>query len=100
MNIQFCFEISFDHLLSPGGDHDGQDPQGEREAGEGQVQDAAGGEEGEHQAAGGPVREHVTSSKDPLQQPFNNSDSRIQTDPSSCDLSDCDRVNEEPRTGS
>ena len=47
-------------LSLQGGDDDGQDPQGEREAGQGQVQDPAGGEEGQHEEKGGPVREHVS----------------------------------------
>ena len=42
-------------------DHDGQDPQGEREAGQRQVQDTEGGEERKHQEKGGPVREYVNS---------------------------------------
>ena len=42
-------------LSLQGGDDDGQDPQGEREAGQGQVQDPAGGEEGQHEEKGGPV---------------------------------------------
>ena len=46
----------------PGRDHYGQDPQGEREAGSGQVQDPERSQEGEHEEEGRPVREHVRGS--------------------------------------
>ena len=46
-------------LLIPGWDNYGQDPQGEREAREGQVQDAQRGQEGQHQEEGWSIREHV-----------------------------------------
>ena len=47
-------------LSLQGGDDDGQDPQGECEAGQGQVQDPAGGEEGQHKEEGRSIREHVS----------------------------------------
>jgi len=52
--------MAFLTLSLQGGDDDGQDPQGECEAGQGQVQDPAGGEEGQHKEEGGSVREHVS----------------------------------------
>ena len=50
------FLVNLNMTLSlQGGDDDGQDPQGEREAGQGQVQDLAGGEERQHKEEGRPV---------------------------------------------
>ena len=51
-------------LSLQGGDDDGQDPQGECEAGQRQVQDLEGGEERQHEKESGPVREHVSQGQE------------------------------------
>ena len=64
LSFQVVFHVSvLAYMLTlslQGGDDDGQDPQGECEAGQGQVQDPEGGEEGQHKEEGGSVREHVS----------------------------------------
>ena len=51
-------------MFFQGWDDNGQDPQGECEAGQRQVQDLEGGEERQHEKESGPVREHVSQGQE------------------------------------